>query len=167
MAMEEALRSVYETYIQASLTYDERRLTLLQYFLVGLAAIFAFWFNIDDRARRKALFLPLIIFTTIATYFSASLVYFYSRDSHVYFIYAEKMMREIFDIVVEQETMKRGTFVSKWLEANQQFTQSMGAQASVYLVWIAPMVCYAVAFSVAAFVAQRRQLQGDQHTGDG
>ena len=151
--MGEALIAVYEAYIEASLAYDDRRFTMLRYFFVGMSAIFAFWFNTGDHTRRRTLFGPLVVFTVVATAFSAYLVFIYSKDSHVYFIYAEKVMRQVYDIVVTSENMSRGFFVQKWNGANQQFWDVQAGQT--ILIWNVPMLIYAGALLGAAFVAHR------------
>ena len=152
----EALRLLHETHIEASLTYDERRFTLLQSYLIGLTAVYGFWFNMKDRERRAALFAPLVFFTVIATFFSAYLTYVYSRDSHTYFIYAEKMIRQVYDIDASGEATQRAFFGRMWDRAHEQFWQDKAV--SVLFLWVAPIVVYSGALLTAAYRARRAEV---------
>ena len=154
----ETLRLVYETHIEASLAYDERRFTLLQSYIAGVTVVFAFWFNVADQRRRQVLFLPLTFFTVIATFFAAYLVYRYSSDSHRYFFYAEEMIYRAYDteLGVREPPAGRAFFSGKWPEANCKFMDRklLGTLA----LWVGPIVVYSGALLTLAYLVRKTGL---------
>ena len=160
----DSLRLVYETHIDASLVYDERRFTLLQSYLVGVTVVFAFWFNTADPRRQSTLFAPLISFTAVATFFAAYLVYVYSRDSHVYFLFAEEMMYRLHEVEVGARSAPadRSFFTDKWSEAGEKFRDRK--RPGVLLLWVIPICLYALALMLAAFFV-KKDAQNREHGG--
>jgi hypothetical protein len=147
------LRMIVETHIDASLIYDERRFTLLLSYLIGITAVFGFWFNVKDKALRIALFYPLTFFTVVSTFFAAYLIFVYSRDSHTYFMYAEKMWRQYYGTAVLGERFDRDFFRRMWERVSQQFQEANAF--NVFLLWDLPIISYSAALMVAAFCAKR------------
>ncbi len=153
MDMATALLSLHGTYIEASLAFDEQRFSIVVYFFAGMSLVFGFWFNISDREKQRGLYKYLALFTIAATISSSALIYFYSKNYHTHFIYAEKMMGQIQGIVEQGGEFKREKLGAKFDEAEKFFVEKK--RFGMIMLWVVPTITYGIALVVTGFVVVR------------